>query len=104
MTIPTISRGVCCAALLVTAAAPSAIAAANPDFEYHGYMRSGIGQSRGGTDQVCFRAPGTEGASGKFRLGNECDTYVEAAFTKWHLIGDGANAPKFGTYFRLSAV
>lgn len=51
------------------------------DFEYHGYMRSGIGFSRGGTDQVCFQAPG---ASYKARLGNECETYIENKFTKIH--------------------
>lgn len=49
------------------------------DFEYHGYMRSGMGFSRGGTDQVCFQAPG---ASYKHRLGNECETYIENKFTK----------------------
>lgn len=50
-------------------------------FESSGYMRSGIGGSRGGTEQVCFKDPGTEGASGKFRLGNECETYIELALT-----------------------
>lgn len=50
--------------------------------EFHGYFRSGIGASRGGAQQVCFRAKGTEGASGKFRLGNECETYIELALAE----------------------
>lgn len=67
------------AALVATTLALPTVASA---VEFHGYMRSGIGASRGGSDQVCFRAPGTEGASGKFRLGNECDTYIELAFAE----------------------
>ena len=88
-------------ALLVGGAAPSAFA---QDFEYHGYMRSGMGFSRGGTDQVCFRAPGTEGASGKFRLGNECETYIEADFVKSTLLGKTKSEPSFNTNFRVAAV
>jgi maltoporin len=76
---------------------------AQAEVEYHGYMRSGIGWSRGGTDQVCFRAPGTEGASGKHRLGNECDTYVEAAFTNYTLLGKSKDQPFFSTNFRFAA-
>ncbi len=88
-------------AFLVGGAAQSAFA---QDFEYHGYMRSGMGFSRGGTDQVCFRAPGTEGASGKFRLGNECETYIEADFVKNTLLGKTKSEPSFNTNFRLAAV
>jgi maltoporin len=50
--------------------------------DYHGYLRSGMGASRGGTDQTCFKAVGVEGPSGKFRLGNECDTYMELALSQ----------------------
>lgn len=57
-------------------------------FESHGYMRSGIGGSQGGSQQVCFRDPGTEGASGKFRLGNECETYIELMFEETYQNGD----------------
>lgn len=42
--------------------------------EFHGYGRSGIGWSGSGGDQQCFK---TTGASSKYRLGNECDTYAE---------------------------
>ncbi len=47
--------------------------------EYHGYMRSGLGFGENSTDQVCFSTPG---APEKFRLGNECDTYIEAMFVQ----------------------
>ena len=57
------------------------------DFEYHGYMRSGIGFSKGGTDQVCFKAPK---AGYKARLGNECETYIETSFVKVHGNKEGA--------------
>nr|WP_297458989.1 maltoporin [uncultured Halomonas sp.] len=44
------------------------------DANFHGYARSGIGATAGGGDQACFQA---RGASAKYRLGNECDTYAE---------------------------
>ncbi|MFM9271984.1 maltoporin [Halomonas elongata] len=46
--------------------------ASNVDFT--GYARSGVGNTVGGGDQACFKA---NGASAKYRLGNECDTYAE---------------------------
>ncbi len=67
------------------------------DFEYHGYMRSGIGASRGGVEMQCFSAPG---ASAKFRLGNECETYIEVSFKKNH--GDGPT--RFSTNLNLALV
>ena len=72
------------AAALLAAFATGPVFAETPqtkDFEYHGYMRSGIGMSRGGGEQDCFQAPGS---SAKFRLGNECETYIEASFKKIH--------------------
>jgi maltoporin len=44
-----------------------------PEFGPKGYFRLGTGTSDNGED-ICFRAPG---AGGKFRLGNECDTWIE---------------------------
>lgn len=44
-------------------------------FEFHGYLRSGVGVSGEGGDQVAFQAPG---AWAKYRLGNEVETYGEA--------------------------
>lgn len=48
-----------------------------PDF--HGYMRSGIGTTAGGGDQACFQS---NGADSKYRLGNECETYIEIELGK----------------------
>lgn len=93
--------GILVAATVAFGAAPAAFA---QDIEYHGYMRSGMGFSRGGTDQVCFRDPGTEGASGKLRLGNECETYIEADFVKNTMLGKTKSDPSFNTNFRFSAV
>ncbi|ROT99826.1 maltoporin [Marinobacter sp. R17] len=42
--------------------------------DFHGYFRSGIGDTVGGGDQACFKAAG---AGAKYRLGNECETYAE---------------------------
>lgn len=39
------------------------------------YLRSGIGSSGKGGDEVCFNNPGAAG--NEFRLGNECTTYGE---------------------------
>lgn len=47
--------------------------------EFNGYMRSGIGETSSGGDQTCFQAAG---ASAKYRLGNECETYAEIALGK----------------------
>jgi maltoporin len=58
--------------LLLPLAATEALA-----FEYHGYLRSGTGFGERGQDQPCFQVPG---APEKFRLGNECDTYIETSF------------------------
>jgi maltoporin len=71
------------------------------DFEYHGYMRSGIGASRGGTDQACYGAVGT---STKFRLGNECETYIEAAFAKNHALEKDAAGASFTTHLNIALV
>ncbi len=47
--------------------------------DFHGYFRSGLGFSEGASDQQCFQVPG---APEKFRLGNECETYIEASFVQ----------------------
>ncbi len=47
--------------------------------DFHGYLRSGIGATAGGGDQACFQAAG---ASAKYRLGNECETYAEIGLGK----------------------
>lgn len=42
--------------------------------EFNGYMRSGVGGSTSGGKQSCFMLPG---ARSKYRLGNECEQYIE---------------------------
>ena len=42
--------------------------------EFSGYMRSGAGGSSEGGTQSCFQLPG---AQSKYRLGNECEQYIE---------------------------
>src|SRR5262249_21915336 len=46
-------------------------------FEFHGYLRSGYGLNSRGGQEVAFQAPG---ADGKYRLGNEAETYAELIF------------------------
>jgi maltoporin len=65
--------------LLAALSCSAGSALADDSFEYHGYMRSGMGFSRGGTDQVCYKAPKV---GYKHRLGNECETYIENVLQK----------------------
>lgn len=46
--------------------------------ETFGYLRSGFGVREGGDRQVCFQLPD---APVKYRLGNECETYIEPGVT-----------------------
>jgi maltoporin len=55
--------------LALTLAAPQVQA-----LEFTGYMRSGAGGSESGGSQSCFQLPG---AQSKYRLGNECEQYIE---------------------------
>lgn len=63
-------------ATAVAAATLSAAAWADQPFEFHGYMRAGVGTSDKGGSQACFGLPGVS----KYRLGNECENYGELAF------------------------
>lgn len=63
-------------AALALALSASAAQAALP-IEFGGYFRSGFGTSSEGGKEACF---GLAGASSKYRLGNECETYGELAF------------------------
>ena len=51
-------------------------------FEFHGYLRTGIGATEDGKTQECFKLTG---ASSKYRLGNECEQYAEL-FTQQNVI------------------
>ncbi len=59
-------------------------------FEWHGYFRSGYGINSAGGQQEAFQAPG---ASAKYRLGNEAETYIEttALQKNWNPNPNGAN-------------
>jgi maltoporin len=99
-------KNFCFAAALISTAVSQVMAqGVAKDFEYHGYMRSGIGVSRASTDQQCFSAVG---ASAKFRLGNECETYIEATFVKIHDLSNknalAASGPSFATHLNLALV
>lgn len=60
-------------ALALTASAAQAGVSA---IEFGGYFRSGLGTSSKGGKEACFQLAG---ASSKYRLGNECETYGELA-------------------------
>lgn len=45
---------------------------------FHGYLRSGVGNGLSANKQKCFNNPGSQG--NEFRLGNECSTYGETTF------------------------
>ncbi len=47
--------------------------------DFHGYLRSGVGNNLSGQKLGCFNNPGSEG--NEFRLGNECSIYGESTFT-----------------------
>ncbi len=50
-------------------------------WEFHGYLRSGIGFNDEGGDQHLLRAPGAEA---DYRLGNEAETYIESTLVaRW---------------------
>lgn len=69
---------------------------------FKGYLRTGIGLSSDGGDQVCFKLPG---ASGKYRLGNECENYAELGLDHDLQLGeDDAFSPKLKYHGMLAFV
>ncbi|HOI73649.1 MAG TPA: carbohydrate porin [Syntrophales bacterium] len=66
-------------------------------FEFHGYLRSGAGVSGNGSAQAAFQAPG---AGGKYRLGNETDTYGEILLV--NNFNPGQKSPFFKVNLRLA--
>lgn len=50
------------------------VSAASEAVQFSGYMRSGVGGATSGGTQSCFQLPG---APSKYRLGNECEQYIE---------------------------
>ncbi|WP_341679279.1 carbohydrate porin [Niveibacterium sp. SC-1] len=73
------------------AAATLSAAAGAAAVDFHGYARSGVGASDKGGSMVCYK---NVGSMGSYRLGNECDTYMELAF-------DANLAEKSGSAFKL---
>ncbi len=67
--VSVMKKTILCLTLATLTGASSALAV-----DFKGYMRSGIGATTSGGDQSCFQAGG---ADTKFRLGNECETYME---------------------------
>ena len=68
--------------------------------ELHGYMRSGVGMSSNGGEQVTFFMANTGGnptAGPGYRLGNETDNYLELAFDIHAYAKDGV---AFNLHFR----
>jgi maltoporin len=77
--------------LAVSAAVASAIAAPAAkadDVEFHGYVRTQVGGTDKGGNLQCFRLGFP--AQAKYRLGNECDNYGEAAVVVPFGKSDGA--------------
>lgn len=56
--------------------------ASDAEGEYHGYLRSGAGTNSEKGAQACFGLGGPTADNSSGRLGNECDTYGEFAYTK----------------------
>lgn len=61
---------------VAVAAATLSVGAQAAAVDFHGYARSGVGASQDGGSMACY----WNGSLGHFRLGNECDTYMELAF------------------------
>ena len=74
------------------AAATLSMAADAATIDFHGYARSGIGSSTKGGSMVCYNLGSAN--LGHFRLGNECDTYLELQF-------DSLLAEKAGSQFKF---
>jgi maltoporin len=69
-------------------------------FEYDGYVRSGFAVNAKGGDADPFQAPG---ASAKYRLGNETETYGELGFTaNW--VNPDHNDTWFKTKIKVAVV
>lgn len=68
-------------------AAPSAFA---QGIEFHGYLRTQVGSTSKGGGLQCFGGDGYWPIRAKYRLGNECDSYGEAAIVAPFGKADGA--------------
>ena len=74
------------------------------DFEFHGYLRAGVGSNSKGGDQICFKNPNSPAGTSEFRLGNECSSYGELSFLGKHYKGKEKNDQGFfNTKFTLAS-
>jgi len=80
-------------AALALIVAGGAARASEAEGEFHAYFRTGAGHNSGGGEQACF---GLEGV-GKYRLGNECDSYGEFLYFKE--VARSANGASFVAHF-----
>lgn len=71
-------------------------------FEYHGYLRVGTGLSKKQTQNACYRLLHTGGAP--YRLGNECEFYMESIFTHTFKKDNESDSPWFKTSLNLALV
>ena len=60
---------------------------------FHGYARVGAGTSSAHGPQSCF---GLGGNTMKYRLGNECDAYLEGGYTNDFATVDGVTYTEIG--------
>ncbi|WP_317203536.1 carbohydrate porin [Janthinobacterium sp.] len=63
--------------------------ASDAEGEFHGYFRTGAGSNSAKGSQACYSLPG----AGDYRLGNECTTYGELAYSKE--VAKAANGASF---------
>jgi maltoporin len=86
--------------LLSAFSATPALAVSGDNFEYHGYMRAGMGSSVNGGDQVCYHQANIPG--NEFRLGNECGIYGENYLQAYTNRSKDPNAEFFRANFDFS--
>lgn len=92
-----ISRVTSIAIASLVASGATALAQSNHEVGTHGYFRLGAGFSGQAEDRACFQAPG---ADWKYRLGNECDTWIEGGiYDEYKPKGD--DGPVFFSEFWL---
>lgn len=92
--LPIAAALACIGAQYAAAADPSPL-----EFNYNGYIRTGIGSNSKGGSQQCFQAPG---ALAKYRLGNECGTYAELDLSAVIYRAKVADGPVFRAHTMFS--
>ncbi len=88
---------------VLAAAALAAFTTGASALDFHGYVRAGGGSTSGGGKLTCFAL---NGASSKYRLGNECEMYSEMTFNQnlYTQKDGGANGVKFDYELGFAAI